>query len=378
MTDSIEIIPFEPEDRIFRKKFLHLPFELYESDPNWVPPLMMDLRNIFNREKHGFYEHGEAQFLLAVKAGKSVGRLVMLHNRGPISGKVHETANFFLFEVENDYAVAEKILDWGVKWAEDRNIKKIFGPKGMTPMDGLGLLVRGFEHRPAFGMPYNPPYYPEYLQNYGFEIERITESGFMNAVDFKLPEKVLKAAKLVEKRKGFQVLRLKTFKDLKKAVSQLGNMYNEALTGTEGNVPLSEGDLETISQGLIWLAKPELIKLIMKDDKTIGFLLAYPDVSAALQATKGRLFPFGWARLLWEKHHTEMININGIGIVDEYRGSAATALLFSELYTSVTASGQFKCAEVIQIGVKNKRMRLELREMGINFYKSHALFELTL
>lgn len=243
-------------------------------------------------------------------------------------------------------------------------------------MDGLGMLVRGFEYRPAFGMTYNPKYLPEFLMKYGFQIERETESGFMDARGFKLPEKVLKAAKLVQKRKGFRVLQMKSRQDLRKALFHLGDMYNQALTGTEGNVPLAEGDPQTMARGLLWLAKPELIKLIMKDDKPLGFLLAYTDVSAALQATNGRIFPLGWIRLLWEKHHTHMININGVGIIEEYRGLAATALLFAELNQSATASGQFDCAEVIQIGTKNLRMRRELREMGINFYKSHALFEL--
>lgn len=243
-------------------------------------------------------------------------------------------------------------------------------------MDGLGFLVRGFEFRPAFGMPYNHKYLPEYLLKFGFQIERETESGFLDAKGFKLPKKVLKAAELVKERKGFRVLQMKSRQDLKNALIHLGEMYNQALTGTEGNIPLAESDLQTMAQGLLWLAKPELIKLIMKEDKPIGFLLGYPDVSAALQAINGRIFPFGWIRLLWEKHHTDMIIINGIGIIEEYRGLAATALLFAELHESVTASGQFNCAEVIQIGTKNLAMRRELRDMRIDFYKSHALFEL--
>lgn len=99
MNQPIKIIPFQPENQVYQKKFLEFPFLLYDGDPNWVPPLRLNMRNLFNRKKHGFYNHGEAQFLLAMRGDRTVGRLVMLHNRGPISGKVQEIANFFLFEV---------------------------------------------------------------------------------------------------------------------------------------------------------------------------------------------------------------------------------------------------------------------------------------
>jgi len=114
----------------------------------------------------------------------------------------------------------------------------------------------------------------------------------------------------------------------------------------------------------------------MKGDQAIGFLLTYPDVSQALQQTQGRIFPFGWIRILWEKSHSKRVNINGIGVIEKYRGMAGTAVLFSELYDSVTSSDQFTHAEVIQIGLENERMRHELREIGIDFNKTHAMFAL--
>lgn len=368
----MKIIAFTPDNRKLRQAFTRLPYRLYQQDPNWVPPLLMDMRQIFNRKKHGFYKHGQAHFLLAQQDGKSVGRLIILNNHEIKNG----TGHFFYFEAEEKYEIATRLFDCGIAWARRQGLTRLYGPKGMTPLDGLGLLVRGFENRSAFGMPYNPAYYPEFFIRYGFNEIRRIDSGYMNASSFKLPEKVHKAADLIQKRKGFYVMRLHSRKELHQAVRYLGEMYNAALTGTEGNASLSDGDLRSIVQGLLWIAKPELIKLIFKDDHPVGFLLAYPDVSTALQATGGRILPFGWINFLWEKQHTTWININGIGIADEYRGMAGTALLFSELYQSVTSSRQFKHAEVIQIGTDNDRMRRELQGMGIDFYKTHAMYEL--
>jgi len=372
----MKITAFDPDNRKLRQKFIQLPFDLYQDDPNWVPPLMMDMRLIFNRKRHGFYQHGDARFLLATHKGNTIGRLAILDNHGLQAAPSQRIGHFFFFEAKNDPMIATSLFDQGISWAQKQGLNKLYGPKGMTPLDGLGLLVRGFELRPAFGMPYNPPYYPQFFSAYGFEKVREIESGYINQKKFHLPAKVQKAARLIQERKGFHVLQLRSRKDLRNAVQLLGEMYNAALSGTEGNVPLSDSDLKTIIQGLLWIAKPELIKLIIKEDQPIGFMLAYPDISAAIRKTGGRLLPFGWIRCLCEKYHTSWININGIGIADEYRGLAGTALLFSELYKSVSSSGQFKHAEVIQIGEDNDRMRRELEGMGINFYKSHAMYEL--
>jgi hypothetical protein len=372
----MKILPFEPENKHWRRQFIQLPFRLYQDDPNWVPPLMMDMRLAFDRRRHGFYRHGDVQCYLAVEGNQAVGRLMMLHDRASQAGDSSKTARFYYFESEENPEIAQQLFAAGADWARKRGLQKIFGPKGMTPLDGLGMLVRGFEYSPAFGMPYNPPYYPGLLMECGFSQVREAESGYLDPAQFVLPEKVHRAAELIRKRKGFRVLKLSSRKDLRNAVHLLGDMYNAALIGTEGNTPLSEQDLQSMTNGLLWIAQPELIKLIFKEDQPVGFLLAYPDIAKALRATRGRVFPFGWVRILWEKHHSKQIDINGAGIAAKYRGLAATALLFSEMYQSVTASGQFSHGEVIQIGTENERMRAELRGMGINFYKSHALFEM--
>jgi len=112
----------------------------------------------------------------------------------------------------------------------------------------------------------------------------------------------------------------------------------------------------------------------MKDDRPVGFLLAYPDISAALQKTRGRLWPFGWVRLLRELKRTDWINVNGAGIIAEYRGMGGTAVLFNEMAKSVR-EGRYIHADLVQIGVENKRMQQELRTFGIDFYKMHRIYQ---
>ena len=151
------------------------------------------------------------------------------------------------------------------------------------------------------------------------------------------------------------------------------DLYNNSLGGTQGNVPLTDEEAKTLADQLLWFADPNLIKIIYKENEPVGFLFAYPDISAALQRTGGRLWPFGWIDMLLELKRTKWVNINGAGIIEKYRGLGGTALLFSEMCRSIQA-GQFEHADLVQIGVANQPMQRELRDLGVDFYKAHCLY----
>jgi hypothetical protein len=135
--------------------------------------------------------------------------------------------------------------------------------------------------------------------------------------------------------------------------------------------------VRAIAEQMLRFADPRLIKIIMKDDDIAGFLFAYPDISAAQQRVRGRLFPLGWIYLLREMRRTQWVNINGMGIVKEHRGAGGTALLFSEMQKSIVQQG-FAHADLVQIGSENDPMLRELRSLGVDFYKTHCLYEKTL
>lgn len=133
------------------------------------------------------------------------------------------------------------------------------------------------------------------------------------------------------------------------------------------------GEAESLAAQMLWFADPKLIEIVMKDDKPIGFLFAYPDVSAAVQKIKGKVFPFGWIHLLLELRRTKWININGAAMVEGHRGSGGTALLFSEMYKSVINS-RYKYADIVQMGVENEKMQREMADLGIKFHKKHRVY----
>ncbi len=199
-----------------------------------------------------------------------------------------------------------------------------------------------------------------------------TVSGYLHR-GTPFPEKVHEVARLVQEKKGLRVARYSTRKDLYTLVPKLRDLYNGALEGTTGNTPLTDDEALTMADQLLWFADPKLIKIIFKEEAPVGFVFAYPDISAALQRTRGRLLPLGWADLLLELRRTRWLNINGAGLLEPYRGMGGTALLFSELYKTVQES-RFDHVDVVQIGVDNDRMQNEMRKYGINFYKRHRLY----
>jgi hypothetical protein len=370
----MEIIQILPADRQHQNAFIQFPFDLYSKTPQWVPPLRMEMRNIF-KPSYAFYDYGEAVFYLAKdEFGQVIGRLTVTNNHRYNDFHGTRTAFFYYFESENDPAIAKGLFSRGFDWARSQGLDHILGPKGLTVLDGFGMLVKGFEHQPAFGQPYNPSYYPELIEGLGFTKVKDIYTGRISR-ETHFPEKVLKAAPLVEKRIGFSAPELHNKKELKQVIQDFKRLYNESLAGPAGNAALTDEDMNAMVSQLMWIADPRLVKLIYKDGKAVGWLLGYPDIGRALQRCKGRLFPFGWLQILLEAKQTHWIDLNGIGIIKEYQRLGGTAILYNEIYKSVMNFKQYDYAEMLQMREENINILLEADSFDIDFHKMHRQYE---
>ncbi len=357
------------------RDFLNLPFRLYRHNPCWVPPLEMDMKAALNPQKHPFYRHSEAAFFLAyAPSGLPLGRLAVINNRRYNDYNNDRAAFFYWFECEDDLDSARDLFTAAFDWARARGLTKMIGPKGFTPLDGAGLLVEGFQYRPAFGMPYTLPYYPQLVEHVGFRPHRETVSGYLRRETAQFPERVHELAERVAARRGLRVRTFRKRRELRDLTSIIKELYNASLSGTRENYPLTDDDVAGMANLLLLFADPALVKLVMKDERVVGFLLAYPDISAAIQKTKGRLFPFGWLTLLIELRRTDWVNLNGIGLVEEYRGLGGTAILASEIAKSLVDHPRYRVADVVQIGTENENMQREIKNFGVDFCKRHRVY----
>lgn len=358
------------------RKFIQFPFNLYADNPYWVPPLIAERELALNPNEHPFYQHSEAAFFLAERDGEIVGRIAILNNRRYRKQTQSPTGLFYFFEVIDDLEAARALFESGYKWAGQRGIKILRGPKGLAQGDGFGMLVEGFDYLPAMGIPYNHAYYPRLMDALGFEKESDLRSGYFSADEhkFEIPKRIHKLAKLVKKRRGIHIKRFETKDELREYIPIVRQVYNEAFSSVPEFVPITEAEIETIAERILSIADPRLLKLIFKGDELIGFAFTYPNIAKGLQKAGGRLFPFGWYHLKRAFKRTKMLDANGIGLLPEHQGVGATAVLFSELEKTIKNNG-FKHVEIVQINEKNHKSFNEIDHLGATWHKRHRVYK---
>lgn len=358
------------------KRFVCLPFRLYRSCLQWVPPIVSDMRLALDRDRYPFYTHSTADFFVAEKEDEVVGRMAVIDNRPYNVYHDTKTAFFYYFEAVEDTKVVEGLFDAAFDWARARGLEEMMGPRGLLRGDGHGLLVEGFEHRPAMGIPYNPPYYGKLLEALGFEKELDFLSAYLGD-GFEVPQRLFEIAERVKERRGFRVESFQSKRELRQWVPEVQRVNNEAFAGIWGYYPIGEAEARAIAERFLAAADPRLIKLVTKDDEVVGFVIAYPDVSAGIKRANGRFWPLGWLHLLIESKRTKWINFNGVGILPQHQGAGASAVLYAELAKTVLGF-RFEHADLVQVAEDNVESRGEVEGLGGEWYKRHRIYRRTL
>jgi hypothetical protein len=356
------------------RRFVKIPYRLYENHPQWVPPLYIDAEMQLNRKKHPFYGHSDADFFIVIRDGRDVGRIAALENRRFNEYHGMRQAQFYLFDCEDDEEAARLLFEQVFNWANARQLDTIVGPKGFGVLDGYGLLVDGYEHRQMMTMMnYNYPYYIRLVEANDFVKEVDFVSCYLGAETFHLPERIHSIAERVLARGALQVQRFKTKKDLRDWADRIGKAYNNAFVNNWEYYPLTQREIDFLLENLLTIADPRLIKIITSGDEAVGFLFGFADVSAALQRAKGHLLPFGLIDILREVHRTKWIAINGAGILPEYQGRGGNALLYSEMEKTIR-DYHFIHGDLTQVAETAVQMRKDLENVGGKAYKNHRVY----
>jgi len=356
--------------------FIQFPFRLYKDNPQWVPPMIGDAKLALNRNEHPFYRHSKADFFVAEDQGKVIGRIAAIDNERYKKFTGNKSGFFYFFETIEDIRVTRSLFDTVFEWARNRGLESIIGPKGLAQGDSLGLLVEGFEYKPAIGIAYNPPYYDAFLNDSGFEKHTDYMSGYLTT-EYELDQRIHQLAERVKKRRGFWVKRFETKDEMREWVPRIQDVYNQAFVDVPNFVPITEDEIELIANRILSVADPRLIKLIFKGDELIGFLLAYHNISAGIQKAKGKLLPFGWYHLMREFKRTKWVDINGIGLLPNHQGVGGTAVLYTEMEKSIREF-DFERADLVQVAETNIKNFREMSNLGINFHKRHRIYHRSL
>lgn len=374
----IEIRKIDTEDKKQVKEFIQFQFDLYKNDPNWVPPFRNDVEDMLNRKKHPFYEYGEADFFTAHRDGRMVGRIGVSINHHFNEYQKKQAVSFFLFDAIYDPDVADRLFTAAMDWGRARGMKEMIGPKGLSLFDGYGVLVEGYNERQTMNMSaYNYPYYQTLIEGLGFT--KVTDflSMRFNAATVTVPEKVRRAVEIVHKRGELKIYTFNSRKDIRKRAKEIGTLYEQAFKHNWEYFPLTERDLDYLVDNVINFVDPHLVKFIVdQDEKLVGFILGFPDLSAAMQRHNGNLMnPLLILDLLRELKRTDKIIVNGLGILSEYRIKGGDALLFEGIESILRANPNFVDGEGVQMSETAKEVQREMVALNLKKSKAHRVYQ---
>lgn len=344
----IQIKKVETKEEL--KKFIRFNYEMYKDNPYSVPDLYEDMLNTFDRKKNGAFEFCEADYFLAYKDGKLVGRVAAIINHK--ANKTWNTQNvrFGWIDFIDDPEVSEALIKTVEQWGKERGMTHIQGPLGFTDMDAEGMLVEGFDQLGTMATIYNYPYYPQHMERMGFQKEADwIEMKLYVPEDGQVPEKHRRISEMVMKRYN---LRIKKYTSSKKIREEYGEaifeLINEAFAPLYGYSALSPRQIKQYIDMYLPIVDLRMITLIIdENDKLVGAGLSMPSLSKALQKAKGKLFPFGWyhlAKVLYLHHYGECLDLLLVGVKPEYQNKGVNALLFYDLIPTYYNLG-FKYAE---------------------------------
>ncbi|MCA9971884.1 MAG: hypothetical protein KC425_16790 [Anaerolineales bacterium] len=365
----MQIRQLDPSNPRHVRQFVAFPYALYRDCALWVPPLRGEMARIMDRGRHPFYAHSEADFFVVENGrGEMLGRMAMLENRSFNAFRQRRAAFFGYFEVVEELAAARALLAAGLEWARRRGLNEVIGPRGVIGIDG-SVLVEGFEHRPALGVTYNFPYYDAYIREAGFEKDADYLSGYLPGAH-QLSARIGRIAARVRARSGFWVKQFGSRQEVRRWLPVALALHRRAMSQLHSYYPPTQAEVQLVLETVLTIAEPRLIKLIMKEAEAVGFILAYPDISAALQRMNGRLWPFGWLHALRERRRTSWVNVNGLGLLPEHRGLGGNAVLYTELADSIHAFG-YEHVDVVQVAEHNVNSFADMESIGVRWYKRH-------
>ncbi|NLF25892.1 MAG: hypothetical protein GX589_09590 [Deltaproteobacteria bacterium] len=365
------------ESRAALCRFVEFPYRLYQGSPYWVAPLRLEQKLTLSPRRNPFYKHGRIQPFLAYDSkGRVVGRIAAIENQAHLK-KYHDQTGFFgFFECDHTAGVASALFDAAAEWLRAQGLSRMRGPCSPSMNDISGLLVKGFDRRPTVFMPYNPPYYEDYLKQCGFERAITTYAYYIHRryADF---EKV--APLLAELQRSYPGLKL-VRGDLRRFAEQaqlIFEIYNEGWEGNWGHVPMSRAEFAQLTRLFRFLIDPSLVVFLELNGETIGFLLALPDLNEILSHVRtGRLLPCAWLPLLlrWKLGGIHSVRVAMGGVRSAYRGQGFAPLM-ALLVAQQQWIGAYEAVELSWILQTNKLLVDSLERIGAVRDKEYAIFE---
>lgn len=363
---------FEVKESRALKEFIDFPWEIYRNNPAWVPPLRQEMKRIINPQTNSFLQSGPFRLFLAVKDGVVAGRIMAQIDQKTNAVKDRKAGNISLFESIPDYRVATALFNSAVAFHREHNMTSLLGPVSPTNGDDYrGLLLNDFNRPPVLMNSYNPPYYPEFFERYGFRKQLDLYAYYFDVHVPRTP----KAVEYARRRYGYTIDPINLAR-LEKELIDIKRVLDEAMPEEWPNlIPPDLDALKKMAKNLRPLVDPNLVFIARHKGRPIGFNLTLPDYNQVLiHLRSGRLFPTGWLKFLYWKRKIDGLRFFVLFVVPEFRKKGVSAAIFLETFAAVQRHG-YRWLEGSTIGEINREMRNDVERAGGKHYRTYRIYE---
>jgi len=359
--------------------FIKLPFRIHRDHPRWVAPLIFDRKAFLDRAKNPFFDHAEAEYFLAERDGRVVGRITAHVDSRWDSYQGGEDGMFGFIEMEDDPEVARALIDAATGWLRAKGRRRMIGPMDFTTNDECGLLVEGYDREPIVLAPWHPPYYRD----------RLEELGLSKSMDLLMWElwlgelqegnefhPMIEAAAKTSEEAGVVVRGMRK-SDLENEITRFMEVYNEAWGPNWGFVPVTAEEVAFQAKNLKPILSEDWAMIAERDGEVVGAGLTLPDINQVLKKMNGRLFPFGWWHFLTGRRKIDRVRVFALGVKTAYQHLGVAAALFVR-HRETAARMPQKGGEMGWILESNKPMNRAMEGMGGTVVERYRLYELDL
>ncbi|HEX3735585.1 MAG TPA: hypothetical protein VHU86_10610 [Solirubrobacterales bacterium] len=356
------------------RRFIDLPFRLHAGTP-WIPPLKLERWIFLSRKLNAYFSHGEAEYFLAWRDGRVVGRASAQVDSAFNEFHQSRWGMFGFLELEDDPEALKALLDAAASWLRERGCDRMVGPMDFSMNDESGILIEGHELEPMVRQPWHPPYYQRLCEEAGLEKAMDLYSWELNISNrgtTLLP--VLEELDQKAREEHGVTIRKMSRRHLRREMDDFAEIYNAAWAENWGFVPYGKKDLDAYALDLQLVYTPEWFMVAEKDGETIAIAITPIDVNQVLKKMKGRVLPLGWWHYLRKNRTVDRVRVGFLGVKPEHQHTGVAAALYIAHFDAAARTKQ-KSGEAGWILETNVPMNRGLEAMGGEIVKKYRVYE---
>ncbi|MCB0593435.1 MAG: N-acetyltransferase [Lewinellaceae bacterium] len=359
------------------KQFFRFPWRIYQGDPHWAPPLLMEQKKLLSTRRNPFFLNGKAQGWISRQKGEMTGRIIAFTD--PHHNEFHGDKTGFIgfFECLNDQETADALFEQAAAWLRSQGMAVARGPVNLSTANECGLLASGFEYPPFIQMNHTPPYYLQLFKNWGFRKVHRLLAYHVVTEELMRKKELLGRLETVSKRVLSQqriTLRPLNMRRYQEEVRHIARLYNAFMNNNWGFVPVTEQEMFFMGESLKLIVDPEMVFFIEINGAVAGCSLSVPNINQILPRLNGRLFPLGFLKFLYHRSRINTLRLMLIGVSPGFRNCGLDALLYYYTITEAARKG-YIAAELSWISEDNANLISIMDKLGARLYKTYWVYD---